>query len=150
MYAYLLVNSRRQFVAVFAGEHFNADYFTCFAVRNTQGAVAYFACFFTKDGAQQAFFRGKLGFAFRGYLADKDIARAYFRTNADNAAFVKVLQRIVGYVRDVAGDFFFAQFGIACIAVVFFNMDGSKDICLYQIFAEEDSILVVVAFPNLR
>ena len=126
MYANLFVNSRRKFVAVFAGKYFYADDFTCFAVRNTQRAVAYFTCFFAEDGAQQAFFCGKFGFAFRCYLADEDIARAYFRTNADNAAFVKVFQCtnadnaafvkvfqcFFRYVRNIAGNFFFAKFGI--------------------------------------
>ena len=148
MYANLLVNSRRKFVAVFAGKYFYADNFTCFAMRNTQRAVAYFACFFAEDGAQQAFFCGKFGFAFRSYLADEDIARAYFRTNADNSAFVKVFQCFFRYVRNIAGNFFFTKFGVAGIAVVFFNMNGSKYVGLYQIFTQKNSIFVVVAFPR--
>ena len=131
VYAYLLVYARRQLVAVFAAKHLNANDFTSFAMGYTQGAVAYFASLFTKDSTQQAFFSGELGFTLRSNLAYQNIAGTYFRANADNAAFVQILQRVVAYVGQLAGNFFFTQLGIASIAIIFFNMDRSKDIGLY-------------------
>ena len=148
MYTNLLVYSRRQIIAVFTAEYLNADNLTSFTVRYTQGAVTYLTCFFTKDSTQQTFFSSQLGFAFRSNLTYQNIARTYFCTNADNATFVQILQSFVRYVRNLAGDFLFTKLGIAGITVIFFNMDRSKDISLYQVFVQQNSILVVIAFPR--
>ena len=117
-------------------------------MRYTQGAVTYFTCFFTKDSTQKTFFSSQLGFAFRSNLTYQNIARTYFSTNADNTTLVQILQSFVRYVRNLAGDFLFTKLGIAGITVIFFNMDRSKDISLYQVFVQQNSILVVIAFPR--
>ena len=134
MNAYLFVYARGQFIAVFAAEHFNANDFTSFTVGNTQGAVANFTSFFTEDCTEQTFFSGKFSFAFRSNFTNQNIARAYFSTNADNATFIQIFQSFFRNVGDFAGDFFFTQFGIASIAVVFFNMNRSKYVSFDQIF----------------
>ena len=148
VYTNLLVYARRQLVAVFAAKHLNANDFTSFAMGYTQGAVAYFASLFTKDSTQQAFFSGELGFTLRSNLAYQNIARAYFSTNADNAALIQILQCVVAYIGQLASNFFFTQLGVAGIAIIFFNMDRSKDISLYQILIQQNGVLVVIAFPG--
>ena len=57
-------------------------------------------------------------------------------------------QGFVAYVGQLASDFFFTQLGVAGIAIIFFNMDRSKDISLYQILIQQNGVLVVIAFPG--
>ena len=148
MYTNLFVYSRRQIIAVFTAEYLNADNLAGFAVRYTQGAVTYFTCFFTEDSTQQTFFCSQLGFAFRSNLTYQNIAGAYFGTDTDNTTLIQILQSFVGYVRNFAGNFFFTKLGIAGITIIFFNMNRCKDISLYQILVQQNSILVVIAFPR--
>ena len=148
MYANLFIYSRRQVIAIFTAEYLNADNLTSFAMRYTQRAVAYFASLFTKDSTQQTLFSSQLSFALRRNLAYQNIARTYFCTDADNAALVQILQRILGNVRNLAGNFFFTKLGITSIAVILFDMDRGEDISLYQILIQQNSILVVIAFPR--
>ena len=104
MDANLLIHTRRQFIPVFPGEYLYADNDAGLAVRNPQGAVSFFSGLFIKYSAYQAFFRRKLGFAFRRYLAYQNIAGAYFRADTDNTAFIQIFAGIFGDIRYVAGD----------------------------------------------
>src|SRR5436189_230631 len=61
---------------------------------------------FTEDRAEQLLFRGELGFGLRRDFADEDVAGLHFRTDANDAVVVEVLQRFLTDVRDVARDFF--------------------------------------------
>ena len=69
------------------------------------------------------------------------------RTYADDAAFVKVFERILANAGDIAGDILRSELGVACIALVFFNMDGGEYILHYEALVKENSVLVIVALP---
>ena len=148
MHTNLFIYTRRQLIAVFTGKYFNADNFTSFAMWHTQRAITNFAGFFTKDGSQQTFFCSQLSFAFRRNLTNKDIARTYFCSDTDNPAFIKIFQCFFGNVGNITGNFFLAKLSITGITIIFFDMDRCKDIRFDQIFAQQNSILVVIAFPR--
>ena len=148
MHTHLFIYARRQLITVFTGKYLYADNLTSLAMRHTQRTIANFTCFFTKNSTQQTFFSSQLSFTFRSNLTDKNITGTHFSTDADNTAFVKILQRFFRNVGNITGDFFLTKLGITGIAVIFFNMDRSKDIGFNQIFTQQNSILVVVAFPR--
>ena len=80
-----------------------------------QRGVAHLARLLAEDGAQQALLGGQLGLALRGDLADEDIAGVHLGADADDAALVEILQRVVADVRDIAGDLFRPELGVAGI-----------------------------------
>lgn len=145
----LLIDARRQFIAVFTGKDLDGNNDPEFPMRNTEGAVTDFPCLFSKDGTDEALFSRKFRFPFRRDFADEDISRTDFSTDTNDSVFVEVLQGIFRNVRDIAGNLFRSQFRIAGIAVIFFNMDGGKDIFLDEVFAEEDGVFVVVASQGI-
>src|SRR5208337_2695715 len=104
---------------------------------NLQRRVPDFARLLAEDRAQQLLFRGELGLAFRGDLADEDIARTHFRSDANDAALVEVLQSFLADVRDVAGDFLRTQLGIAGDALEFLNVNRGEAVFLHHPFADQ-------------
>ena len=50
-------------------------------------------------------------------------------------------------VRDIAGDFFRAQFGIAGVHGKFVQVDRGKHIFFYQAAGNQDGVFVVIPFP---
>ncbi len=118
-----LVYSGREFVAHFTGEYLYVNNNTRFPVRNSQGCIPYLPRFFTEDRTKQPFFRGKLGFSLRSNLTDKYVSCTYLGTNTDNSAFIKILQRIFAYVRNIPGYLFRTQLGVAGFRLVLFYMD---------------------------
>src|SRR5690606_12717532 len=83
------------------------------ARRQTQRRVAHVGRLFTKDSAQKLFFRRHRAFALGRDLANQNVARADLGADIDDASLIKVAQRLFTDVRDVAGDLFRAQLGIA-------------------------------------
>src|SRR5699024_8309094 len=129
-------------------EHLDVDDDAILAVRHAQRGIAHFAGFFAEDGAQQALLGGQLGLALGRDLADEDVAGLDLGADADDAALVKVLERIIGHVGDVAGDLFGSELGLAGFALVFLDVDGGVDVLAHELFVEQDGVLVVVAFPG--
>ena len=93
------------------------------ARRQLQRGVANVGRLLTEDGAEEFFLRRHRRFAFRRHLTDQDIARLHFRADIDDAGFIEVLQRLFADIRDVAGDLFLAQLGVAGHDLEFFDMD---------------------------
>ena len=148
MYTNLLIYSRRQIIAIVTAEHLNADNFTSLAMRNAQRAITNFTSLFTKDCTKQPFFSSQLSLTFRSYLTNQNVTRANFSADADNTALVQILQRILGYVRQLTGNFFFTKLSVTSVAVILLNVDRGEYISLNQVLIQEDSILVVIAFPR--
>ena len=119
----LLIHSRRQFVTVFTGKHFDTDDNTGFTVGHTQRTVPFLTGLFVKYGTYKTFFRRQLGFTLRCNFSYKDITGAYFRTDPDDTALIQVFARRFRNVGDVPGDLFRSQLGVAGITVIFFNMN---------------------------
>ena len=89
-----------------------------------------------EDGAQERLFGGEFGLGLRGDLADEDVAGLHFRTDADDAVVVEVLQRFLADVRDVAGDFLRPELGVAGGDLEFLDVDRGVDVLLHARFSE--------------
>src|SRR5690606_13677745 len=125
--AHQLIYSWRQFVTVLPGKHFDIDYDPVGTVWNTKRGITNFSRFFTKDGMQQALFRGKFSYAFWCNLTNENISSANFCTYADNAPLIQITQRLFTDVRNVTRNFFRSQFCITSFRFIFFNMNRSVD-----------------------
>ena len=111
-----------------AGEHAHFDDRAGNAGRQTQRRIAHVGGLFTENGAQQFFFRRHRAFALRRHLADQNVARIDFGADVNDAGFVEILQRFFADIRNIAGDFFLAQLGIARHHFEFFDMDRGEHV----------------------
>ena len=118
------------------------------ARRHAQRGVAHVAGLLAEDGAQQLLFRGELGLALGRDLADQDVARLDLGADADDARLVEVLERLLADVRDVAGDLFLAELGVAGDALELLDVDRGEEVVLDQALGDEDRVLEVVAAPR--
>ena len=148
VYAHQFVHAGGKFVLVFAGEYLHVHYNAAFAVGHAQGGIPHLSCLFAEYGAQQALFRGQLGFALGRYLADQYVAASYLCADADYAALVKVAERVLANVGYVAGYFFLAQLGVAGFGFMLLYMYGCVYVVLNQLFAYKYGVLVVVTLPG--
>jgi hypothetical protein len=85
----------------------------CTPGRHPQRAVADVAGLLAEDGPQQLLFGRELGLTLGGDLADQDVLRLHLGADAHDARLVEVLEGLLADVRDVAGDLFLAQLGVA-------------------------------------
>ncbi len=125
-----------------------AYHFAEFTMRHAQGCIADFSFLVAENGAEETFFRGQFGFTLRGDFADQDVPRSYVGTRTNDTVFIQVFLGIFGNGRQFTGDFFRSQFGIAGIAVIFFNMNGSIQVIFTETFGNQDGVFVVVPFPG--
>ena len=140
--------ARRQFVVVFTGEYANVDDLARFAVRNAQGRITDFPFLVAENSAEETFFRSQFRFTFRRNLTDQYVAREYVGTDHDDpfsSRFFVLSSLTLGISRVISSG---AEFRIAGIAFIFFNMDRSIEVVLRQFFTEENGVFVVVAFPR--
>ena len=142
------VHAGIQIGIIFSCEDLDINDLTAFTVRHTQGIVFDVAGFFTKDRAEQTFFRGQFLFALRGDLTDDDVVRADFGTDADDTLVIQVFDRVITDVRNVAGDLFRPQLGFQRVVFIFFNMHGREFIFHDDTFGDQDRVLKVAAFPG--
>ena len=103
-------------------------------MRNFQRRISDFTRLLTEDCTEQTLLSGKLGLSLRSYLSYQDISCTHFRTDADDSSLIQVLQRIITNARNVTGDLFRPQLGIAGFCLIFFNVYGCVNIILYQSF----------------
>ena len=68
--------------------------------------------------------------------------------DVDDARLVEVAQRFLADVRDVAGDVFRAQLGVARHDFELLDVDRGEDVVLHDALGDEDRVLVVVAVPG--
>src|SRR5262249_60136196 len=102
--AHELVDARREIVAGLARERLHVDDLAALAVRDLERGVAYFPGLLLEDRADQLLLRRQLGLALRRDLPDEQVAGADLCADADDAAIVEVLERLLRAVRDVARD----------------------------------------------
>ena len=137
-----------KFVLVFTGEHLYVHHDTAFAVGNTQRGVSHFSCLFVENGTKQSFFRREVRFSLGGNLTYKDVAGTHFRTYADYAVFVQILQCVFTDIGDISCKFFGAEFGFTALDFMFFDVNGGKSVLLHEFFRKQYCVFVVVAFPR--
>ena len=142
------VCSRGKLIALFTSKHAHVNNATLFTVRHTQGVITNITSLFTENCSQEFFFRWLIGFTFRRDLTNKDFTRTDPSTNANNALFIKVTQRIFTDVRNFTGDFFGTEFGLSCFNFVFFNVNRSVHIVNYEPLINQNCVFVVQAFPR--
>ena len=138
----------RQVVAALAAEGLDVDDDAALAVGHLQRGVADLARLLLEDRADQLLLGRQLGLALRRDLADEQVARADLGADADDAAVVEVAQRLLGAVRDVAGDLLVAQLGRAGVDLVLLDVDRGELVVLDQAAREDDRVLEVVALPG--
>ena len=117
-------------------------------MRYFQRSVADFTRFLTEDRSQQTLFRCQFCLSFRRYFSDQDISCADFCTDADDSSLIKIFQRIVADSRNISCDLFRSEFCITGFRLIFFNMDRSINVILYETLAQQNGILVVVTLPG--
>src|SRR5439155_7005170 len=96
------VDAGGQIVAGLARERLHVDDLAALAVRHLQRGVADLASLLLEDRADQILLGRQLRLALGSHLADEQVARADLGTDADDAAVVEVLERLLRAVRDVA------------------------------------------------
>ena len=68
--------------------------------------------------------------------------------DAHDAVLVQVLGGVLAHVRDVGGELLHAALGLADLGQVLVHVDGSEDVPLHHLLAEDDGVLVVVTLPR--
>ncbi len=127
-----LVHTGGQLIAVFSGEYPGIHNNTVLAVRNLQRGVTDFSCLFSENRTKQTLLGGQLGLSLRSYLSDEDISGTYLRTDADNAALIQILQRIIADTGNILCDLLRSELGVAGLALVLFDMDGGVHVITHQ------------------
>ena len=127
-----LVHAGVEVGVVFTVEDLHVHHDAALAMGHTQGGVLHIAGLFTKNGAQQAFFRGQFLLTLGRNLANQDGFRPDFGADANDAVLIKVTDSILAGVGDFTGDFLGAQLGIARFDFVFFNVDAGIAVVLNQ------------------
>ncbi len=69
-------------------------------------------------------------------LADQDVAGLHLGADAHDAGLVEVLEGLFADVRDVAGDLFLAELGVARDALELLDVDRGEDVVLDDAFSE--------------
>ena len=117
-------------------------------MRNTQGSISYLSRLFTKDRTKKPLLCGQLCLTLWRHLTHKDVTGTNLCTDTDDTLFIQVFQRVVTHSRYVSGNFFWSQFGISRLCLIFGNMNGSIDVLLYQPLTQKYRILVVITLPG--
>ena len=131
-----------------AGEDLHADDDALDARGADKGGVAHVAGLFAEDRAEQFLFRRQLCLALGRDLADQDVARLDGRADADDAAVVEVPQVAFRHVRDVAGDFFRPELGVARFDFKLLDMDRGVVIVANHLLRHQDGVFEVVTTPG--
>ncbi len=82
------VGTGGQFIPLFPRKDPHIHNAAFFAVGNPQGIVPHIPRLFAEDRPQQFFFRGLVGFPFRGHFPDENISGFHPSPDPDNAALV--------------------------------------------------------------
>ena len=143
-------NGLSTFVALdtFASKDLNVDNRTAHASRHTQRGVFYVGCFFAKDGAQQFLFRSQLGFAFRRYFTYQHITCFHFRTDVNDTGFIQTVLHTLGQVRNIAGNIFRTQLGVAGNNIQFLNVNRSIAVVCSHFFGNQNRVFIVITVPR--
>ena len=115
---------------------------------NTQRSIAHVGSFLAENGAQQFFFRRNRRFALRRNLADQNVAGLNFGADVNDTGFVKVSQRFFAHVRNVAGDFFLAELGIAGHYFKFLDMQRGQNVIAGNTLGKQNRVFVVQTVPR--
>src|SRR2546421_2045992 len=146
-YSHKLIDARRQFITRVTREHFDFDNLTALPVRYPQRGIFDFTGFLTEDSSQELFFRRQFCLALWRDFTNKNILRAYFRSDVDDTALIQVAQSLFTDVRYIARDLLGSELGIACIDLVLLDVYRGEVVFTDDAFADKNGVLVVTALP---
>ena len=145
-----LFDFQRTFVFFYAiaSKDLNVDNRTGNTVWYAQRRVFNVRRFLTEDRTQQFLFWRQLGFTFRRYLTNQNVAAGHFRTDVNDTGFIQFRERSFTHVRDISGDLFRPQLGVTGHTGQFLNVDGGETVFLDNTLGNEDGVFEVVAVPR--
>ena len=141
------VDAGLEVVVELATELADLDDLAALAVGQAQRAVLHLAGLLTEDRPQEALLGGQLGLALGRDLADQDVAGAHLGADVDDALLVEVLEGLLADVRDVAGDLFGPELGVARLHLVLLDVDAGEQVVADEAVADDDGVLVVATLP---
>ena len=89
--------------------------------------------------------RCQLGLALGRYLAHEDVAGADLCADADDAFLVQVVERVLAHAGDVPRYLAGAEFRVARLHLVPFDVDGRELGIAHEVLGDDDGVLEVVA-----
>ncbi len=99
--------------------------------------------------ARSSFSSGVIGLSpFGVTLPTRMSPGSSFGADRHDPGFVEVAQGFLADVRDVAGDFFRAELGVAGGDFELFDVDRGEHVVLDDAFADQDRVFEVVAVPR--
>ena len=129
-------------------EEFFTDNHSFEGWRSLQRSILHVAGFVTEDRSKEFFLRSRIAFSLRSHLTDKDIPRFDIGSDAYDTVFIEVFGSILGYVRDIVGEFLYPELSITYIEGILVDMDRGEDILTDYTFGDHNRILEVVPFPR--
>ena len=90
IYPYKFGNAGGKFILVGFRELLDVDYYTAFAVRNSDRSIFYFSRFLAENSPQKSLFGSEFGLALWRYFTYENISARNFRSDTDNTLFVEV------------------------------------------------------------
>ena len=141
------VYSRRELCAVRLVEYSYVDDDTLFAVRQLEGRVSDFLGLLAEDSTQHSCFRSEVCLALRSQLADEDVVRLDLGADSDDTFFVEFLEHVAREVRDIPCDLLRSELCVSGFALVLLDVERCEHVVHEQSLVEDDSVLVVIAFP---
>ena len=119
-------------------------------MRNLEGSITNFSCFLTENCTQKTFFCSQFCFSLRSNFTDKNITGTNFCTDTDDTTFIQIFQSIITDTRNIFCDLFRSQLGISGLCFIFFDMNRSIYIFLYQSLTQQNRILVEIGRASCR
>src|SRR5699024_12396071 len=104
----------------------DTDHGSGFSLWHRALSITDFRLLLAVDSAQQALFWCQFGFTLRGDTADQYVSGFNFSTDVNDAAFIELRQDFIRDVWNVTSDFFSAEFGVACIDFLLFNVNRGR------------------------
>src|SRR3989449_373511 len=137
-----LDGAREQLVVVLAAEDRHVDDLPVLARREPERGVLYLARLLAEDRPKEPLFRGQLGLALGRDLADEDVLRPDLGADVDDPVLVEIGQGLLADVRDIAGDLFRPQLGVAGLALVLLDVYRGELVVLDDAVRQDDRVLV--------
>ena len=115
---------------------------------HAEGGVFYVSGFFTKNGAEETFFRSEFGLGFRSDFADEDVAGFHFGADTHDSIHTQILECFFADVGNIPGDFLRPELGIAGTDFEFLNVNGGVNVLLHNLRGNGDGVFEVVSVPG--
>ena len=128
IYSDYLVYAGAHLISVAASEDLYIDNYSALSVRDLEGGVSYFSCFFAENGSEESLLRCEIRLALGSDLSDEDVAGSDLGADCDNAALIEILESIVTYARNISRDLLGSELCITAVALVFLNVDRCEHI----------------------